>query len=111
MTPAPESIARRASKSNDGPKKAVRARNLRPRLATDVVGAAPRSLGPLAAGYRDRRYRARPGARRALERPDPRRAYFLGGTAHAIGRSGDARADAARRCRLPGSCAAARCAG
>src|SRR5258706_7937536 len=111
MTPAPESIARRASKSNDGPKKAVRARDLRPRLATDAVGAAARSAGSLAAGYRDRRYRPRPGARRALERPDPRRTYFLGGTAHAPGRSGDARPDPAPRCRLPVSCAAARCAG
>src|SRR5260370_16225356 len=97
MKPAPENIASRASKSNDG-QEIVGSRNVAPRLAADVVGAAARSPGPLAARRRDRRYRPRPGAGRALERPDQRRAYFFGGAAHAFGRSRDARADAARGC-------------
>src|ERR1700730_4924069 len=97
MKPAPENSASHASKSNDG-WKIVRSRSTAPRLAADVVGAAARSAGPLAAGRRNRRYRPRPGAGRALERPDQRRAYFFGGAAHAVGRSRDARADAARGC-------------
>ena len=91
--------------------KTVRAGHLHPRLAADAVGAAARSAGPLAARYRDRRYRPWPGAGRALERADQRRAYFLGGAAYAAGRSRDARADAARRCPLAARRAAARCAG
>src|SRR5256886_3561773 len=110
MKAARGSIARRASKPNDR-RKLVRAQDFRPRLAADVVGAAARSPGSLAAGYRDRRYRSWLGARGALERPDPRRAYFLGGAAHAVGRSRDARADAAPRCRVPARGAVARCAG
>src|ERR1700738_4590375 len=110
MKPAPENIASRASKSNDG-QKIVRSRNVAPRLAADVVGAAARSPGPLAARYRNRRYRPRPGAGRALERPDQRRAYLFGGAAYAIGRGGDAPADAARRCPVAAGGAAARRAG
>src|SRR5712692_5342421 len=110
MKPAPENIASRASKSNDG-RKIVRSRNVAPRLAADVVGAAARSPGPLAARRRDRRYRPRPGAGRALERPDQRRAYFFGGAAHAFGRGRDARADAARGCPIEARGTAARCAG
>src|SRR6202158_3821908 len=110
MKPAPESIARRVSKSNDG-ETIFRNCNDHPRLAADVVGTAARSPRSLADGYRDRRYRPRPGACRALERADPRRAYFFGGAAHASGRSRDARADPARRCHLPARRAAARCAG
>src|ERR1700692_763048 len=98
-TPAAASTAPPASKSNDG-QETVRAGNLQPRLAADAVGAAARSPGPLTAGYRDRRYRPWPRAGRALERPDQRRAYFLGGAAHAVGRSRDARADAELRCPL-----------
>src|ERR1700692_3636529 len=99
MKPAPENSASRASKPNDG-QKIVRSRNVAPRLAANVVGAAARSPGPLAAGHRNRRYRPWPGAGRTLERPDQRRAYFLGGATHAVGGSRDARADAARRCPL-----------
>src|SRR5260370_13292424 len=107
---APDTTAPPASKSNDS-RKIIRARNFHPRLAADVVGAAARSPGPLAAGYRDRRYRPWPRARRALERANPRRAYFLGGATHASGRSRDARADAAPRCQVPARGAAARCPG
>src|SRR6266852_2846463 len=110
MKAARESIARRALKPNDR-RKILRARRFHPRLAADAVGAAARSPGPLAARYRDRRYCPRPGARRALERANPRRAYFLGGTAHAVGRSRDAPADAAPRCQVPARGAVARCAG
>ena len=46
----------RASKPNDG-EKIIRARTVHPRLAADAVGAAARSARPLAARYRDRRYR------------------------------------------------------
>src|SRR5882757_3859254 len=66
-----------------------------PGLAADAVGTAARSFGPLAARYRDRRYRPWSRAGRALERPDQRCAYFFGGAAHAAGRSRIARADAA----------------
>src|SRR5260370_38719991 len=97
MKAARGNTARGASKSNDG-QKTVRAQDFRPRLAADAVGAAARSAGPLAARYRDRRYRSWASARGALERANPRRAYFLGGAAHAAGRSRDARATAAPRC-------------
>ncbi len=97
----PENCASRASRQNDGAK-TVR-RIVHPRLAADAVGTTARSARPLAARYRDRRHRPRPGARRALERPDQRRAYLLGGAAHAAGRSRAARADAARRSSASGS--------
>src|SRR5206468_1984029 len=77
----------------------------------EFVGAAARSARPLAARYRNRRHRPWPCARCALERADQRRPYFLRGAAHAAGRSRDARADAAGRCRLPARGIAARCAG
>ena len=57
-----------------------------PRLAAHAVGAPARPARPLAARHRDRRHRAWARARRALERPDPRRAYLLGRAAHAAGR-------------------------
>src|SRR5882762_10566638 len=100
MKPAPENIAAPASKSNDG-QKIFRDCDLHPGLAADVVGPAPRSFGPLAAGYRNRRHRPWPGARCALERPDKRRAYFLGGGAHAERKRRDERAEPACRCTLP----------
>ena len=78
-------------------------RRLHPGLAADVVGTPARSAGPLAAGYRDRRYRPWPGAGRALERADQRRAYLLGGAAHAAGRGRAAPAEAADRRSASGS--------
>src|SRR5258708_33115312 len=104
---AAEPIAAPASRSNDGPE-IVRLRYLHPGLAADAVGAAARSLGSLAARYRNRRYRPWPRSRRTLERADQRRAYLLGGAAHAAGRGRHARADAARRCHIPDGGAAAR---
>ena len=89
-----QAAQRRASRPNDG-EKIVRAAAVDPRLAADVVGAPARSARSLAARHRDRRHRPWPGARRALERADQRRAYLLGRAAHAAGRGRAARADAA----------------
>src|SRR6185312_7363836 len=97
MKAAAENIAVLASRSNDDGEKTVSARRLHARLAAHVVGTAAGPVGPLAARHRDRRYRPWPRACRALERPDPRRAYLLGGAAYAAGRSRHARTDAARR--------------
>src|SRR6266576_149406 len=94
MRLAAETFVSPALKSNDD-KKIDRNQSAPSRLAADVVGTAARSLGPLAARHRDRRYRPWPGAGGAVERPDQRRAYFLGGAAYALDRGGDARADPA----------------
>ena len=85
--------AARASKPNDGEE--TRPPTDTARLAADAVGPAARPARSLAARHRDRRHRPRPGARRALERPDQRRAHLLGRAAHAAGRGRDARS----RCR------------
>ena len=69
------------------------------RLAAHAVGPPARSARPLAARRRDRGHRARAGARRALERADQGRAYFLGRAALAAGRGAGARQGAAARCR------------
>ena len=76
------------------------------RLAAHALGAPARSHRPFAARHRDRRHRPRPGARRALERPDARAGDLLGGAAFAAGRGdlrrrlarGAARASASPRC-------------
>ena len=66
-------------------------------LAAHAVGPPARPARPLPARCRDRGHRAWPRARGALERADQRRAYLLGGAAHAAGRGDRARADAAAR--------------
>ena len=55
-------------------------------LAAHAVGAAARPDRPLAARRRDRRHRARPRPRRALERADAGRGDFLRRPAFAAGR-------------------------
>ena len=106
MTSARRSTGRRASKSNDA--KTVSSAQLQPRVAADALGATARPPGSLSAGYRDRRYRPWPGASRAVEWTDERRAHFLGCATHAVGGSGDARASAARRCQRAARGVAAR---
>ena len=66
--------------------RADRAHSRLPRLAAHAVGPAARPARPLAARHRDRGYRARARARRALERPDRGRAHLFGRAAHAAGR-------------------------
>ena len=56
------------------------------RLAAHAVGAAARHHRPVAARRRDRRHRARTGARGALERPDARAGDLLRRPARAAGR-------------------------
>ena len=68
-----------------------------PRLAAHAVGPPARPARPLPARRRDRGHRARARPRRALERPDLRRAHLLGRAAHAAGRGDRASALAAAR--------------
>ena len=81
------------------------------RLAAHAVGPAARSARPVGARRRDRGHRPRPCPRRALERADQGRAYFLGRPACPAGGGAGARQGAAARCARPPRGAAARRAG
>ena len=94
-----EALSAMAAKPRQHPQ-----RNATARLAAHAVGPPARSARPLPARRRDGRHRARPCARRALERPDCGRAHLLGRAALAAG--GD---DRAPRRRASTAAAGSRC--